>query len=165
MSTRGRMHRTVQEAAHLLWLPWLFSACVVTTHGGPGEPPAVPLTPEPKVTSEPQPAGPSQIRASHFLIAYRGAMRAAPYIERTKAEAEQLATELRTRALSGEDFSAICRENSDDRGSASQGGDLGIFGREAMVPAFSQAAFALPIAGISEIVETPFGFHVIQRTE
>jgi NIMA-interacting peptidyl-prolyl cis-trans isomerase 1 len=45
-----------------------------------------------------------------------------------------------------------------------KGGSLGTFGHGQMVPAFEEAAFGLPVGGISGIVETPFGYHLIQRT-
>lgn len=76
-----------------------------------------------------------------------------------------LATELQEKAASGADFEELARKHSDDPGSASSGGSLGKFGRGQMVKEFADAAFSLPIGGISEVVESPFGFHVIQRTE
>jgi parvulin-like peptidyl-prolyl isomerase len=111
------------------------------------------------------PDGPAEIGARHILISYKGAMRAAPYIDRTKEQAEMLATELQEKAQSGADFEELARKNSDDPGSASSGGSLGRFARGQMVKEFSDAAFSLPVGGVSEVVESPFGFHVIQRTE
>jgi parvulin-like peptidyl-prolyl isomerase len=107
--------------------------------------------------------GPAEISASHILIAYRGAMRAAPYVQRTKEEALALAEELQKRAVQGEDFAALAQEHSDDRGSAAQGGSLGTFRRDQMVPEFSKAAFALEVGDVSAVVESGFGFHVIKR--
>lgn len=62
----------------------------------------------------------------------------------------------------GADFAATARRLSQDPGSKEQGGDLGWFRRGVMVPAFEAVAFRLKPGAISEPVETPFGFHIIQ---
>lgn len=144
------------------------TGCVVSTYGGPGSTPEVPLPPSsvmPEAAASTTPEGPAEVGARHILIAYKGAMRAAPYIDRTKEQAGMLASELQEKALSGADFEELARKHSDDPGSASSGGSLGTFERGQMVKEFSDAAFSLPIGGVSEVVESPFGFHVIQRTE
>jgi peptidyl-prolyl cis-trans isomerase D len=64
------------------------------------------------------------------------------------------------KAKAGEDFTALARQFSED-GSAAQGGDLGFFGRGQLVQPFEDAVFSLQKGGISDIVETPFGFHII----
>lgn len=140
--------------------------CVVSTHGGAGAPPDVPLpsTKEPEPNTE-SADGPASIVARHILVSFKGAMRAATYVTRSKAEARARAEEARSRALAGEDFAALAREYSDDPGSAADGGDLGRFTRGQMVPAFSNAAFELEPSGVSDVVESDFGFHVIQRIE
>ena len=68
---------------------------------------------------------------------------------------------IRGRAVSGESFAALARQHSQDPGSAAAGGDLGTFGRGMMVRPFDEAAFALEPGEISDIVESPFGLHVI----
>lgn len=68
----------------------------------------------------------------------------------------------RERIAAGEDFAVLARELSDDPGSAAEGGDLGSFARGAMDPAFEDAAFALPVGELSDIVRTPFGLHLIE---
>jgi peptidyl-prolyl cis-trans isomerase SurA len=62
----------------------------------------------------------------------------------------------------GADFATTARRLSQDPGSKEQGGDLGWFRRGVMVPAFEAVAFRLKPGAISEPVETPFGFHIIQ---
>lgn len=111
------------------------------------------------------PADPGQIGASHILVAYQGATRAKPTVTRTKEEARQLATQLRSRALQkAGDFARLAREASDGP-SGIEGGALPKFQRQQMVKPFSDAAFALKPGEVSDVVETNFGFHIIKRTE
>ena len=86
-------------------------------------------------------------------------------VERTDAEARALAEELRQRLLAGEDFATLAREYSDDTGSGAEGGDLGWFGRGAMVPSFEEAAFSLEIGEISQPIKSQFGYHIIEVLE
>jgi peptidyl-prolyl cis-trans isomerase SurA len=72
---------------------------------------------------------------------------------------------LRERILSGEKFSVLARLYSEDPGSASKGGDLGFVNRTDLVPEFAAVAFNLEPGEISRIVETDYGFHVIQLIE
>lgn len=108
--------------------------------------------------------GPSQIAARHILIAYHGAQRALSGITRTREQARALATQLAIDARAGKDWDTLWEENSNEPG-GQRGGDLGTFGRGQMVPAFEKAAFGMEVGAISDPVETPFGFHVIQRTK
>ncbi len=103
---------------------------------------------------------PEQVRARHILIKVDPEAGA-----EAKAQARKQIEELRKRVLAGEDFAALAREYSQDPGSSANGGDLGFFGREQMVPAFSQAAFALEVGELSQVVITDFGYHLIQLTD
>jgi parvulin-like peptidyl-prolyl isomerase len=168
--------------AALAALVCAYSGCVVTTYEGPGEPPRVPTPPERPRSAAAAPAeqigsdddetfaetpgkNEEKVAARHLLVQYKGALRAGPQIVRTREEARQRAEEAHARAKAGEDFAALVKEYSDEPGAAERGGDLGRFNHRQMVKSFSDAAFGLEIGQISDVVETPFGFHVIQRTE
>ncbi len=92
-------------------------------------------------------ATPEQIQASHILVA-------------TKEEADTILAELKQ----GADFATIAKEKSTDPGSKDNGGDLGFFGKGAMVAEFENAAFALKVNEISDVVQTEHGFHIIKKT-
>ncbi len=72
---------------------------------------------------------------------------------------------IRERILRGENFSEIAKKHSQDPGSAKFGGELGFVERGTFVPNFEEVAFSLQENEISEIVETPFGYHIIQLLE
>ncbi|MFY7863644.1 SurA N-terminal domain-containing protein [Roseateles sp.] len=99
-------------------------------------------------------------RASHVLIK---AEKSASADERSKAKAraEELLTQARKNP-SG--FADLARKNSQDEGSAANGGDLDFFGRGAMVKVFEDAVFALKSGEISNVVESEYGYHFIQLT-
>lgn len=99
-------------------------------------------------------------RASHILIK---AEKTAPAAERekAKAKADALLAQLTTAPAA---FAETARKNSDDPGSAAQGGDLDFFARGAMVKPFEDSAFALKPGEMSGVVESDFGFHIIQLT-
>jgi hypothetical protein len=108
---------------------------------------------------------PTEVEASHVLVMYRGSMRAPEAVTRTKDEAQARAREVLRRARAGGDFAALAREFSDEPGAGERGGSLGRFGRGMMVGPFETAAFGLAVGAVSDLVETPFGYHVILRTQ
>ncbi len=99
---------------------------------------------------------PEKVRARHILI------KVGPETDREKAR-EKIES-IRKRLESGEDFAVVAAETSEGP-SRTQGGDLGFFGRGQMVKPFEEAAFSLEKGKISEVVETRFGYHVIQVTD
>ncbi len=103
-----------------------------------------------------------QIRASHILINHADAPQANTEVSAKNAKAQII--KLKEDIEAGTPFEQVAEEHSDCP-SASQGGDLGSFGRGAMVPEFDQAAFDLEIGDISKVIETVFGYHIIYRTE
>ncbi len=105
---------------------------------------------------------PARIAARHILVSYQGAVGAKPSLRRSRAEAQVQAQQLQGRLAAGEDFSQLATAFSDDP-SAARGGSLGAFGQGVMTPAFEEAAFRLAVGERSGVVETPFGFHLIQR--
>lgn len=82
-----------------------------------------------------------------------------------KQEARQQLEELRKRILAGEDFATLAKQYSQDPGSAAAGGELGFFKKKELVPEYEAAALRLEPGGISGIVESQFGFHLIQLIE
>ncbi|MGQ9846884.1 MAG: peptidylprolyl isomerase [Bacteroidales bacterium] len=85
--------------------------------------------------------------------------------EKEKIEAKEKLNHIRERILKGENFATLAVLYSEDPGSALKGGELGFFTRNDMVPEFSRAAFKLKEGEISPIIETEYGFHIIQLIE
>lgn len=98
-----------------------------------------------------------RVRASHILIQVPKDADAA-----TKAQARAKAEDLLKQVKAGKDFAELAKANSQDPGSAPNGGDLGYFQQGEMVGPFNDAAFALKPGQVSNVVETPFGFHIIK---
>lgn len=84
---------------------------------------------------------------------------------RLKNKFRSIAQEILDSIRAGADFSTLARKYSEDPGSASQGGDLGFVKKGIFYPEFESAAFALQVNEISDIVESPVGFHIIQLLE
>jgi len=100
-------------------------------------------------------------RASHILIT---ASKDAPEAEKkaARAKAEELLKSVKAKPAS---FADVARKNSQDPGSAVKGGDLDFFGRGAMVKVFEDAVFSMKKSDISDLVESEFGYHIIQVTD
>ena len=97
---------------------------------------------------------PEQLKVRHILIAGK--------TPEAKAQAEKALADIQA----GADFAKLAKELSADKGSADKGGELGAFAKGRMVPEFEAAAFALDKPGaLSGVVETQFGYHVLQLQE
>jgi len=105
-------------------------------------------------------ASDEQRQASHILVQVP-ASASDEQVNAQKSKAEAILARIRQ----GEAFTDLARAESDDPGSAEQGGDLGFFGRGVMDPAFEEAAFALKKGEVSELVRSSFGFHIIKLTD
>ncbi len=106
-------------------------------------------------------SGQEERRASHILINAPASASAAER-QKAKARAEELLAQVKK---SPESFADVAKKNSQDSGSAVNGGDLDFFARGAMVKPFEAAAFAMQKGDISAVVETEFGYHIIRLTD
>lgn len=88
--------------------------------------------------------GKQEVRARHILV-----------------ESEEEANEIYKQLEGGADFAALAKEKSADKGSGAQGGDLGYFTKERMVPEFADAAFKAEKGKVVKPVKSDFGWHVI----
>lgn len=102
---------------------------------------------------------PEQVRASHVLVQVDPKA-----TQETKDAAKKKIEDVLAQAQAGKDFAELAKQYSDCP-SKEQGGDLGFFKRGDMVKPFEDAAFALNVGELSGVVETQFGFHVIQLAE
>jgi hypothetical protein len=140
-------------------------------------PPARPIAVAPLDAGTPPPASvdagipveettaPKTIVARHVLVQWMGSERVDPAVVRNREQARAVAEEVLRRVRAGEDFARLVVEFSDEPRAGARGGSLGRFGRGVMAPAFEEAAFALKRGQISGVVESSFGFHVIERLE
>ena len=95
------------------------------------------------------------VRASHILVSSNG---------RDSDAALAAINDIKAQIDGGASFADLAREHSECP-SGSSGGDLGPFGRGAMVAEFDKVAFELEVGSVSDAVETQFGYHLIHRTE
>lgn len=103
-----------------------------------------------------------KVHTRHILIRYAGAKRADDDVKRTRDEAKAEATKIREAIAGGQDFAEAAKEKGED-GTAERGGDLGPIGKGMFAIGYEEAAWALRPGELAEVVETDFGFHVIQR--
>ncbi|HWP99522.1 MAG TPA: peptidyl-prolyl cis-trans isomerase [Vicinamibacterales bacterium] len=100
---------------------------------------------------------PEQVKASHILLKTgEGAAE-----EAVRRQAEALVAKIRA----GADFAELARRHSQDEATAKNGGDLGFFGRGAMVREFEEAAFSMAAGQVSDPVKTAYGYHIIKMVE
>lgn len=114
-------------------------------------------------------ASDGKVRASHLLVKHKDSRRPKSWkhpdgITITRDEAIAIAKKLREQLLKGEKKLNELAESESDCSSHAQGGDLGFFGKGQMQPSFEEAAFALHVGEISDLVESDSGIHIIQRT-
>ncbi len=105
--------------------------------------------------------GQTDMEASHILVSYKGASSAGDDVVRTKAQAQELANELKAKLDSGSRFETLARQYSDGP-SGKDGGSLGTFGIGTMVPVFEQVVVTQTKGTISQPTETQFGYHIIR---
>lgn len=168
------------------WRPQHLAAAVLLGLGAcQSEPPPPPLVAEvvPEAAPEATPApaappevgpieapapldkgAPSKIKARHIVVAWADCKGAGPEIRRTRAEAYARIQAVGQALDEGKPFEAVASEASDGP-SGARGGELGVFEQGVMHPAFEAAAFGLAVGERSGVVETPFGFHLIERQE
>ena len=171
MGTRPPLRDTVRMRA----TPLLFALLATAACGGAAAPGPTPA--HPVVASSPaaaclalagaprakKPGEPAKIGVKHFLVKYAGAKNASPAITRTREDACLRALQARDALRAGTDLDAVVKEYSDEAGAESRGGSMGVMERKDLVPAFADAAFELAPGEFSDVVETDFGFHVIER--
>ena len=104
------------------------------------------------------------IRASHILIAYKGAERVSPTVSRTKDEAKRLADSLYRQVRRDKDKLSLLALQFSDGPSKNRAGDLGFFQQENIAPKIYEYANNNRIGSLG-LVETPFGYHVINITD
>jgi len=106
--------------------------------------------------------GSDRIGVRHVLIPWKGAERVAPDVTRTKEEAKKLAEEVLAKLADKGDFAALAKEHSSCP-SKQNGGTVPLLERGRSTKAFEDAAFALKLGDPPVLVETEFGYHVIER--
>jgi peptidyl-prolyl cis-trans isomerase D len=108
---------------------------------------------------------PEEVKVRHILVRTPAPDEKGNVDEKAVEQARQKAQSLLDQLKKGADFGELAKKNSDDPGSAAQGGSLGWIRRGQTVPEFEQSAFSLPVGQTSGLVRSTFGFHIIQVEE
>jgi hypothetical protein len=108
---------------------------------------------------------PARVTAKHVLVRYSGAKRAPSTVTRTREQACLRAEEALAKLHEGVPFAEVVRLYSEESGAETREGSIGAIERSDVAAPFADAAFELSIGEVSQVVETPFGFHVILRVE
>lgn len=140
------------------------------TPSGPGPAPSSSAGAAASQTLAPPPSAeappPEHIAAQQILITYKGAALAPKHIARSKEDARALAQQVLAELLTNTaGFSALAEKRNEDPYTKPALGKLGRFKREAMPESVGDASFKLEVGEVSGLVESPRGFHILQRTE
>lgn len=107
---------------------------------------------------------PEQVRASHILAKFN-IPEGQELNDTIKNEAKTKILDVQKQLEEGGDFAELAKKYSEDTASAPNGGDIGFISKGQTVAEFEEAAFALDVGEVSDIVETTFGYHLIKATE
>ena len=157
----------MRHFAPLLTLVLVLVAC--DKEEAPAAPPPAPPAPEAAAEAaavEAPAPDENEACAQGIIISHTEASVVPEGVTRSKAEGRARAEELRERASTGANFTELARAESDGRSTAPRGGVLGTFMRDdwpALHGALKDPIFALPVAGISEVIDAPYGFVVARR--
>src|SRR4030043_813597 len=102
---------------------------------------------------------PKRVKVRHILI------KSDPKDAEAAAKARQKAESIREAAAKGRDFAVLAKQHSEDPGTKDRGGEIGFITRGQVVPEFEEAAFSLKVGGMSNVIQTPYGLHILKVDE
>jgi peptidyl-prolyl cis-trans isomerase D len=102
---------------------------------------------------------PKRVKVRHILI------KAEDQDKEAWAKAKQKAESIREEAAKGKDFAQLAKKYSEDPGTKDRGGEIGFISKGMVVPEFEQAAFSMKAGEISNVIQTPYGFHILKVEE
>jgi hypothetical protein len=158
-----RSHRLLTVAFIVL------TACGGTANSSTALPEASAVTAErscielANVIREPRAGEPDSVHVKHVLVKHKDAKNPREGVTRSREEACERAIVARDKVIGGADFDQVVTEFSDEAGAATRAGELGVVRRSELQKPFADAAFALDLQQMSDVVETDFGFHLILR--